>query len=41
MSNVFCNYIFIYYRNNHLFNRETIQNIKKKKKHKLKKINKT
>ena len=29
MSNVFCNYIFIYYRNNHKYNIETIQNTKK------------
>ena len=38
MSNVFCNNIFIYYRNNHKCNIETIQNTKKRK---LKKINKT
>ena len=29
MSNVFCNYIFIYYRNNHKCNIGTIQNTKK------------
>ena len=29
MSNVFRNYIFIYYRNNHKFNIETIQNTQK------------
>ena len=39
MSNVFRNYIFIYYKNNHKCNIETIQNTKKKCK--LKKINKT
>ena len=30
MSNVFRNYIFIYYRNNHKCNIGTIQNTKKK-----------
>ena len=39
MSNVFRNYIFIYYRNNHKCNIGTIQNTQKKRK--LKKINKT
>ena len=38
MSNVFRNYIFIYYRNNHKCKIGTIQNTKKCK---LKKINKT
>ena len=38
MSNVVCNYIFIYYRNNHKCYIGTIQNTKKGK---LKKINKT
>ena len=39
MSNVFCNYIFIYYRNNKKCNRGTIQNTKKNLN--KKKINKT
>ena len=38
MSNVFRNYIFIYYRNNYKCNIGTIQNTKKSK---LKKINTT
>ena len=36
MSNVFRNYIFIYYRNNHKCNIGTVQNTKKKRK--LKKL---
>ena len=39
MSNVFHNYIFIYYKNNYKCNIGTIQT--QKKKHKLKKVNKT
>ena len=37
MSNIFRNYIFIYYKNNHKYNIGTIQTPKKCK---LKKINK-
>ena len=39
MSNVFHNYIFIYYRNNHKCNIGTIQTPKKRKLKKLIKLN--
>ena len=39
MSNVFRNYIFIYYRNNHKCNIGTIQTPKKRKLKKLIKLN--
>ena len=39
MSNVFRNYIFTYYRNNHKCNIGTVQNTKKRKLKKLIKLN--